>query len=128
MIFNSHEEVISYYKAYARQVGFCVLKRVIKKRLDGKPFYMVLTCMRDGQERNSRSTGVKTNLLTTKTGCNARICANLWDDGTWYLKKVVLEHNHQVSPIKMRFHRCYKKINDHAKKKCLILMIRLEYV
>ena len=77
MSFSSHEEVISYYKTYARQVSFGVLKRVIKKRPDGKPFYMVLTCMRDGQERNSRSTGVKTKLLTTKTGCNARICANV---------------------------------------------------
>jgi hypothetical protein len=28
----------------------------------------------------------------------------------------VLEHNHLVSPRKIRFHRCYKNIN-HATKK-----------
>jgi hypothetical protein len=44
MTFNSHEEVISYCKAYAMQVGFPVLKRVTKKSLNGTPFYMVMTC------------------------------------------------------------------------------------
>jgi hypothetical protein len=59
----------------------------------------------------------KTTLSTDRTGCHARICANLWDDGTWYLSKVVLEHNNLVSLRKIRFHRCYSNINNDAKKR-----------
>ena len=37
MTFSSHEEVISYYKKYAKQVGFDTLRRMIKKTPDGHP-------------------------------------------------------------------------------------------
>jgi hypothetical protein len=40
------------------QVGFAVLKKVTKKSLDGTPFYMVMTYVRDGKVRNSRA-GIK---------------------------------------------------------------------
>jgi hypothetical protein len=97
------------------QVGFAVLKRVTKKSLDGTPFYMVMTYMRDGKVRNSKA-GIKIKLPTNRTKCNARICANLWDNGMCYLSKVVLEHNHPVSQKKVKFHRCYKNMNIVAKK------------
>jgi len=35
----------------------------------------------------------------------------------WFLSKVVLEHNHQLSPGKARFFRCNKIINDSAKRR-----------
>jgi hypothetical protein len=38
-------------------------------------------------------------------------------DGTWFLSKVVLEHNHQLSPGKARFFRSNKIINDAAKRR-----------
>jgi hypothetical protein len=46
-----------------------------------------------------------------------QICANLCDDGTWFLSKVELKHNHSLSPSKTRFFRSNKKINDTAKRK-----------
>ena len=63
MTFNSHE-VISYYKAICYASWFCCVKRVTKKSLDGTPFYMVLTCVRDGKVRNNRSTSIKIKLPT----------------------------------------------------------------
>jgi hypothetical protein len=117
MIFSSHEEVISYYKKYARQVGFGVLRRMIRKTPNGHPNYMILTCLRDGSGTQSKSNASKGTPTTNRTWCKARICANLWNDGTWYLSKVVLQHNHNVSPKKARFLRCFKNINDVAKRK-----------
>ncbi|XP_059431570.1 protein FAR1-RELATED SEQUENCE 5-like [Corylus avellana] len=114
MTFSSHE-VISYYKKNARQVGFGVLRRMIRNTLDGHPNYMILTCLRDGSGTQSKSNASKATPTTNITGCKAMICAKLWDDGTWYLSKVVLEHNHHVSPRKARFLRCFKNINDIAK-------------
>ncbi|XP_059461771.1 protein FAR1-RELATED SEQUENCE 5-like [Corylus avellana] len=65
----------------------------------------------------NKSTASKATPTTNRTGCKARICANLWDDGTWYLSKVVIEHNHHLSPKKARFLRCFKTINDAAKRR-----------
>jgi hypothetical protein len=59
-----------------------VLKRVIKKRPDESLYYMVLTCIYDGQVRSSKSKGIETKLSTNKTSGNARICVSLWDDET----------------------------------------------
>jgi hypothetical protein len=64
----------------------------------------------------------KTTLSTDRTRCHVRICANLLDDGTWYLSIVLLEHNDLVSPRKIKFHKCYKNIYIYnAAKKGLIL-------
>jgi hypothetical protein len=117
MTFSSHEEVISYYKKYAKQVGFGVLRRMIRKTPDGHPKYMILTCLRNGSGTRSKSNASKATPTINRTGCNARICAKLWEDGTWYFSKVVLEHNHHVSPRKVRFLRCFKNINDAAKRR-----------
>ncbi|XP_059444592.1 protein FAR1-RELATED SEQUENCE 5-like isoform X2 [Corylus avellana] len=117
MTFSSHEEVISYYKKYAKQVGFGVSRRMIKKTPDGHPRYMLLTCIRECSRVRNTSNAMKPNPTTNRTKCNARICATLWDDGTWFLSKVVVEHNHSLSPSKARFLRCYKNINDPAKRR-----------
>ncbi|XP_059461860.1 protein FAR1-RELATED SEQUENCE 5-like [Corylus avellana] len=103
-------------KKYVRQVGFGVLRRMIRKIPDGHPNYMILTCLRDGSGTQSKSNASKATPTTNRTRCKARICAKLWDDGTWYLSKVVFEHNHHVSPRKARFLRCFKNINDVAKR------------
>ncbi|GLT68470.1 hypothetical protein SLA2020_406960 [Shorea laevis] len=41
-------------------------------------------------------------------------------DGTWYLSKVVIEHNHRLSLGKARLFRCHKHI-DGSVKKMLVL-------
>jgi hypothetical protein len=82
MTFSSHEEVISYYKKYARQVGFGVLRRMIRKTPDGHPNYMILTCFPNGLGTQSKSNASKVTPTTNRTGCKAKICANLQDDGT----------------------------------------------
>jgi len=60
---------------------------------------------------------LKPTPTTNRTRFRARICASIYDDGMWFLSKVVLEHNHQRSPGKARFFRCNKIINDSAKRR-----------
>ena len=51
---------------------------------------MILTNLRDGSGTR-KSNASKATPTTNRTGCKARICTRLWDDGMWYLSKVVLE-------------------------------------
>jgi hypothetical protein len=44
----------------------------------------------------------------------------LLDNGNWYLTKVVIEHNHALSPGKARFFRCNKEIDDPVKKRLVL--------
>jgi hypothetical protein len=44
----------------------------------------------------------------------------LCDNGTWYLTKVVIEHNHALSPGKARLFRCHKDIDDSVKKRLVL--------
>ena len=80
---------------------------------------MIHTCNHDGanKEESSTSNVVKPTPKMNRTGCCARICATRCDNGTWYLSKAVLEHNHILSPSKARFYRCYKKINSSARRR-----------
>ncbi|XP_059429206.1 protein FAR1-RELATED SEQUENCE 5-like [Corylus avellana] len=119
MTFSSAEEVRTYYRKYGKQLGFGVLRRCLKRDEDGQVRYMILTCIREGANKGESSTSnaMKPTPKINRTGCCARICVTRCDNGTWYLSKVVLEHNHILSPSKTRFFRCYKNINCSAKRR-----------
>jgi hypothetical protein len=116
MTFTSVEEVRTYYRKFAKQAGFGVLTRTTKK-VHGEQRYLILTCSRGRLQQTSTSKSSKPIPTTNRTGCRARICASKCDDGTWFLRKVVLEHNHQLSAGKARFFRCNKIINDATKRR-----------
>jgi hypothetical protein len=119
MMFSSWEELHSNYKKYAKRAGFAVVKRGIKKE-GGCVNYRILACSRQGKPRKGRSDGIKAVPKVIKTECKARICAMLSADGIWFLSKVVLEHNHDLSPSKARFFRCHKNIDSSAKKRLVL--------
>ncbi|XP_062171073.1 protein FAR1-RELATED SEQUENCE 5-like [Alnus glutinosa] len=116
MTFSSLDEVCSYYRKYAKQAGFGIAQRSSRKK-KGRKGYAMLICTRGGAERPKTSDCSKPIPISNKTGCGARICANLCDDGTWFLSKVELMHNHSLSPGKARFFRSNKKISDVAKRR-----------
>jgi hypothetical protein len=116
MTFSSMEEVCSYYRTYAKLAGFGVIQRSSRKKT-GKKSYAILICTRGAPERTRKSDVAKPTPTTKRTGCCAKICATLCDDGTWFLSKVELKHNHSLSPGKARFFKCNKKINDAAKRR-----------
>jgi len=77
----------------------------------------MLICTCGGTKRPRTSNCAKPTPATNRTGCGDRICANLYDNGTWFLSKFELTHNHSLSPGKARFFRSNKKINDAAKRR-----------
>lgn len=115
MTFSSIEKVCSYYRRYVKQSGFGIADRSSRKN-KGIKSYVVLICTRRGPERTRTSDFTKPTSATNRTGCGASICANLCVDGTWFLSKVELIHNHSLSPGKTTFFRSNKKNRCCEKK------------
>ncbi|KAK9266731.1 hypothetical protein L1049_027269 [Liquidambar formosana] len=116
MTFSSQEEVNEYYKNYARQEGFGILKRTISHDDDGNVKFFTLTCCR---ARKSQSIGMNLlkSSLSIKTECPARIRASMQKDGKFRLNIVKIEHNNTLSPAKTRYFRSNKRLDPHVKRR-----------
>ncbi|KAG2670666.1 hypothetical protein I3760_14G097000 [Carya illinoinensis] len=68
MEFYSFEELMSYYKQYARNCGFGVMTRRTERGDDETVRYVTLGCARGGKVRN-RTLNVSRPRLTGKTEC-----------------------------------------------------------
>lgn len=114
MMFDLEEDVLSYYKQYAKQEGFGVTKRTRKSGDDENLRYFIIACVREGKSKSKSSNIVKLNTME-KMGCKAKINAKLCGDGRFTLSIVVLEHNHVVSQSKARYFPRHKKLNALVK-------------
>ncbi|XP_042941078.1 protein FAR-RED IMPAIRED RESPONSE 1-like [Carya illinoinensis] len=114
MKFNSFEEVMTYYKQYAKNIGFGVMTRRTEKGDDGTVKYATLDCARGGKARN-RTLNVARSCPTEKTECKAKINV-LKVDGKFQLTTVNNIHNHDLSPKKSRFFRCNREVSDSVKR------------
>ena len=70
MMFESVDEVFSYYTRYAKQNGFAVAKRTGKKGGDEVIRYLTFKCTRSGKPRIRTSNPVRPR-PQTKMGCKA---------------------------------------------------------
>ncbi|XP_026386411.1 protein FAR1-RELATED SEQUENCE 6-like isoform X1 [Papaver somniferum] len=117
MLFGTADEVLEYYKNYAKQLGFPVKKRSSTKDDDGVLRYVTLACARSGTSRsNSASKGLRPP-QSIKTNCKALLSACISLDGRWRVSSVRLVHNHELSPDKVCFFRCKRVLNSHGKRK-----------
>jgi hypothetical protein len=115
MLFDSEDDAISFYKNYAKKIGFCVTKRGCKKNEDGKVRYFTLACSRQGKAQYTSKDTFKPN-PSTRMQCPAKV--NFYLQGEEFcISSVTLDHNHVVSPNKARFLRCHKKLDVHAKRR-----------
>ncbi|XP_045809922.1 protein FAR-RED IMPAIRED RESPONSE 1-like [Trifolium pratense] len=115
MIFSSKDELTEYYKSYAQSIGFGVSKLSSKNGDDGKK-YFTLACSR-GTKYVSKSKNLLKSNPITKTQCKARLNACICLDGTVSISRIVLEHNHDLSPTKARYFRSCKNLEPHFKKR-----------
>ncbi|KAJ6815956.1 protein FAR-RED IMPAIRED RESPONSE 1-like [Iris pallida] len=122
MSFDCYEDLLVYYKKYAKQEGFLVRKRSSKGSEDGTFKFVTLCCTREGRSQPSHRNILKSNPVTT-TGCNAKLNATVRVDGKCKVNSVKLEHNHTLSPGIVEFHpqsrfgSCKKRrldLNDQA--------------
>ncbi|XP_042952293.1 protein FAR1-RELATED SEQUENCE 5-like [Carya illinoinensis] len=79
-------------RQYANQRGFGIVQKGCKKEADEIVKYVTFACVyRD---------------------CKAKINAQLSIDGKWFLTTIVLEHNHDLSPGKVRSRPSYEYFSD----------------
>ncbi|KAL2906025.1 Protein FAR1-RELATED SEQUENCE 6 [Bienertia sinuspersici] len=138
MVFSSWQEVETYYKAYAKQQGFGMVRAAWSgykaKDKTRKPRNAQWTCDRlDKPDRRRKvngkrcvidsqikeDSGVKTS---KKCECPVQIYAsvNAENDNYWVVRKVVNEHqNHTPTPSKSRSIVAHRKeeMNCHVKRK-----------
>ncbi|XP_035547264.1 protein FAR1-RELATED SEQUENCE 5-like [Juglans regia] len=114
MVFNSEEELISYYKSYGKQCDFEIMTQRSHRFENGRLRYITLGCARGGKAQN-RTTNVARPHPTSKIGCNARINATFFE-GVLKFLTVHNTHNHGLSPQKSRFFRCNREVSLSVKR------------
>ncbi|XP_042950039.1 protein FAR-RED IMPAIRED RESPONSE 1-like [Carya illinoinensis] len=114
MEFNTHEDLVNYYKSYAKKCGFGVMTKRTERDEDDTVRYVTLACARGGKARD-RTVNVANPCPTGKTECKAKINA-LKCDGKLRLTTVHNIHNHGLSPKKSRFFRCNREVSDAVKR------------
>ncbi|XP_068660353.1 protein FAR1-RELATED SEQUENCE 6-like [Aristolochia californica] len=115
MVFQTYEEVLSFYKEYAMIIGFGVFKRSSMLGDDGKYETFTIACVKEGKPRRKPEHPQRCRPLT-RENCPARIVARVQEDGTFKLTRVILEHSHEMSPSKSRCFKCTRVLDPHAKK------------
>lgn len=133
MVFESWEDVESYYKGYGKQQGFGV-SRVASAFRQGKDsmkirraFTWRCECygkpdLRAIREAKKRAKGMevggckvgehetRAKRKSKKCECSAMVYASINKDGGWELKRVVLKHlNHNPTPMKAKLGKEYVK-------------------
>ncbi|KAH9681032.1 protein FAR1-RELATED SEQUENCE [Citrus sinensis] len=116
MLFDNHEEMFAFYKAYGKQEGFPVKVQSTKKGTDGIVKYATFACGRSGKSESKSANALKPK-PNVKNGCDAKIGGCLNEYGKWVLRTLNLQHNHGLSPDKARYFPCNRRISASAKKR-----------
>ncbi|KAK4342408.1 hypothetical protein RND71_038224 [Anisodus tanguticus] len=94
MEFETKEAAYSFYREYARSVGFGItIKASRRSKKSGKFIDVKIACSRFGTKRESDS-----SRSCPKTDCKASIHMKRKQDGKWYINSFVKEHNHEICP------------------------------
>ncbi|GMI92369.1 CHLOROPLAST DIVISION MUTANT 25, FAR1-related sequence 4 [Hibiscus trionum] len=110
MEFESHEAAYSYYREYAKSVGFGTAKlssrrsRVSKEFIDAK-----FTCIRYGNKQQSDD--AINPRPSPKIGCKASMHVKRRQDGKWYVYSFIREHNHELLPAQAHFFRSHRNVD-----------------
>ncbi|KAG2726407.1 hypothetical protein I3760_01G111200 [Carya illinoinensis] len=114
MEFNTFEDLLVYYKQYAKSSGFGVMTQRSERADDQSVRYVTLGCARGGKAR-IKSSNPANPRPTGKTDCKTRINA-LRIEGKMRLTTVNNAHNHVISPQKSRFFRCNREVSETVKR------------
>ncbi|XP_059670869.1 protein FAR1-RELATED SEQUENCE 5-like [Cornus florida] len=116
MIFQSEEEVHSYYNNYAKCQGFGIAKSSVKNRSDSKSRYFSLACSRNGKLISTAKNSFNPR-PSTKANCKAKINVTVKENGNFIITHVYLDHNHALSLTKARHFRCNKALDSDVKRR-----------
>ncbi|KAI4332803.1 hypothetical protein L6164_017683 [Bauhinia variegata] len=130
MEFDSKEEAFSYYKEYAKSMGFAaIIKASRRSRISGKFIDAKFACTRYGSKREcgadetseslpntdnnipvKRKRG-RVNLSWTKTDCKACMHIKRRQDGRWFISTFIKEHNHEIFPVQVYYFRGHRNLD-----------------
>lgn len=131
MEFESKEDAFSFYKEYAKSVGFAVIIKASRRsRISGKFIDAKFACTRYGNKRESATAetpeGVSTestkifpikrkrgriNRSWAKTDCKACMHVKRKQDGRWMICSFVKEHNHEIFPDQAYYFRGHRNLD-----------------
>ena len=95
--FESKEEAYSFYREYARSVGFGItIKASRRSKKSGKFIDIKVACSRFGNKRESG--GSVNPRPCIKTDCKAGMHMKRKEDGKWIIHSFTKEHNHEFYP------------------------------
>ncbi|XP_021775664.1 protein FAR-RED IMPAIRED RESPONSE 1-like [Chenopodium quinoa] len=130
MVFKSWQDVECYFKQYAEQKGFGVtraqgyLSKKDKERRGatwkcecwGHPEMRAKAMDVSGTSADVDGVVVEDELArgkrtSKKCECEAKVYASVNNEGLWVLRKVLVDHNHKVSPGKSKLAKEYRMKN-----------------
>ncbi|XP_021894139.1 protein FAR1-RELATED SEQUENCE 4 isoform X2 [Carica papaya] len=107
MEFESHEAAYSYYKEYAKSVGFGTAKLSSRRSRASKEFIDAkFSCIRYGNKQQSDD--AINPRPSPKIGCKASMHVKRGKNGKWYVYSFVKEHNHELLPAQAHFFRSHR--------------------
>ncbi|KAJ8751128.1 hypothetical protein K2173_016309 [Erythroxylum novogranatense] len=108
MEFDSHEAAYSFYKEYAKSVGFGTAKLSSRRSRASKEFIDAkFSCIRYGNKQ--QSDGAVNPRPSPKIGCKASMHVKRKPNGKWYVYSFVKDHNHELLPAQAHFFRSHRK-------------------
>ncbi|KAM7474139.1 hypothetical protein LguiB_021382 [Lonicera macranthoides] len=97
--FETKEEAYSFYREYARAVGFGItIKASRRSKKSGRFIDVKIACSRFGSKREPGG-GAVNSRSCPKTDCKASMhMKRRQEDGKWFIYCFVKEHNHEICP------------------------------
>ncbi|PKI60211.1 hypothetical protein CRG98_019399 [Punica granatum] len=129
MEFESHEAAYSFYKEYARCMGFGTAKLSSRRSRASKEFIDAkFSCIRYGNKQQSDD--AINPRPSPKIGCKASMHVKRGKNGKWFVYSFVKEHNHELLPAQVHFFRSHRdadpvKSDRLRKRKNLALVSKL---
>ncbi|KAK4856744.1 hypothetical protein QYF36_020685 [Acer negundo] len=111
--FDSHEAAYSFYKDYAKSMGFGTAKLSSRRSRASKEFIDAkFSCIRYGNKQQSDD--AINPRPSPKIGCKASLHVKRRQNGKWFIYSFVKEHNHELLPAQAHFFRSHR--NDDPPK------------
>ncbi|XP_019184175.1 PREDICTED: protein FAR1-RELATED SEQUENCE 4-like [Ipomoea nil] len=116
MVFQSMEEVFTFYTNYAKKMGFGVVTKSSTRGDDGNLKHFTFACAK-AHRKESTSKNLLSSKLSTQTRSQAKIRFKRCEDESFKITTVELSHDHDLSPGKARHLRCHRKLNEQVKRR-----------
>ncbi|XP_020274306.1 uncharacterized protein LOC109848968 isoform X2 [Asparagus officinalis] len=102
MEFESEQEAQTFYKEYAKRVGFRArVSSYYRSKRDNSIISRLIVCSKEGFRAKKDESGkdkLQRPRAITRIGCKAMIMVKRRDSGKWIVSKLIKNHNHLLIP------------------------------